>query len=146
MTDSNINFVCPQCAAVNRVPADRTKDRPICAKCKSSLTTKDGPFNLTDSNFARFIGRSESTIVVDFWAPWCGPCRQMAPEFARAATIHAPNFLLAKLDTEESPIAAQPFNITGIPCLIAFRKGKEIARQAGAMNADQIGQWLNSLV
>lgn len=139
------NFVCANCLAVNRVPDDRLDDRPVCGKCKSELTSLNHPIELTDQNFSKFIERSDSIVIVDFWAPWCGPCRSMAADYSKAATALAPQIILAKLNTQEFQDIARPFNIAGIPCLIAFRKGKEIARQAGAMNVDQIVHWVHSI-
>ena len=145
MADSKLNFVCAKCDAVNRVPTNRVADRPICAKCKSQLTTVDGPFSLSEETFHKFITSSSSDIVVDFWAPWCGPCRMMAPDFETASRSLSPKFIFAKVDTDESPMAAQPYNITGIPCVIVFRGGKELARQSGAMKSSQIARWLQSI-
>jgi thioredoxin 2 len=126
------------------VENSRLGDRPVCGKCKHSLFP-DHPVELTDATFQKFLTRSDVPVVVDFWAPWCPPCRQMGPEFAKASSQLSPNFILAKLNTEDSPTSAAPFNITGIPCMIAFRHGQEIARQPGAMRADQIIQWVNSI-
>lgn len=145
MEESNLNFVCASCSTVNRVPKARIGDGPICASCKATLTTQNGPIELSEGNFQKFISQSDSVVVVDFWAPWCGPCRAMAPNYAEAASELAPTFLLAKLDTDEAPQAASPFKITGIPCLIAFRGGKEIARQAGSMSTEQIVGWVQSV-
>lgn len=140
---TKLDFVCIECLAVNRVPVDRLLDRPVCAKCKTRLIP-DHPVELTDANFSKFISRTGALVVIDFWADWCGPCRAMAPNFAKAHTQLAPNVLLAKVDTESNRVAI-PFNITGIPCLIAFKNGNEIARQAGMMNTEQIVAWVNSL-
>jgi thioredoxin 2 len=144
-TEYTLSLVCPDCLSVNRVPEARLADGPVCGKCKQSLTPGQ-PIELTDANFKKFLSRTDLPIVVDFWAAWCGPCQSMAPAFTAAAEQLSPNILLAKLSTEESQRSAAGFNITGIPCLIAFRGGKEVARQSGAMNAQQIVQWTRSVL
>ena len=141
--ETNLNFVCASCAAVNRVPVERLSDAPVCAKCKTSLIP-DHPIELSDETFEKFISRSSLPVVVDFWAGWCGPCRSMAPQFEKAAGQLAGRVMLAKLDTESNQ-AGNRFNIAGIPCLIVFKSGKESARQSGAMSADQIVQWIESV-
>ena len=144
MDQSKLKIVCAACSAVNNVDNTRLADGPICGDCKQSLFPGH-PVDLTDETFQKFVSQTEIPVVVDFWAPWCPPCRQMGPEFAKAATQLAPNFMLAKLDTQASPNASAPFDITGIPCMIAFRNGKEFARQSGGMTAEQIIQWVNSI-
>ena len=145
MLETKINFVCPQCTAINKVPRDRLEDYPICAKCKTQLTSLRHPIELSEESFDKFIKKSDSLIVVDFWAQWCGPCRMMAGDYAKAATDLAPDVVLAKVNTEECPNVSRSFHIAGIPCLIAFRDGKEVARQAGAMKVDQIVGWVGSV-
>ena len=141
--ESILNFVCPSCAAVNRVPEKRLEDKPVCAKCKASLIP-DHPIELTDQTFGKYTSRSSLPVVVDFWASWCGPCRSMAPQFENAAGQMSQQVIFAKVDTESNQVANQ-FNITGIPCLIVFKSGIETARQAGAMNSDQIVKWVQSV-
>jgi len=141
--EAKLNFVCPDCSAVNRVPVQRLSDSPVCAKCKTSLIPAH-PVELTDQTFEKFISRSSLPVVVDFWAGWCGPCRSMAPQFEKAASQTSGRVVLAKLNTESNR-AGDRFNITGIPCLIVFKSGKETARQAGAMNSGQIVQWIESV-
>jgi len=141
--EAKLNFVCPDCSAVNRVPVQRLSDSPVCAKCKTSLIPAH-PVELTDQTFEKFISRSSLPVVVDFWAGWCGPCRSMAPQFEKAASQTSGRVVLAKLNTESNR-AGNRFNITGIPCLIVFKSGKETARQAGAMNSGQIVQWIESV-
>ena len=142
--DTKLNFVCPDCSVVNRVPEERLGDAPVCAKCKTSLIP-DHPVELTDQTFDKFISRSSLPVVVDFWASWCGPCRSMAPHFENAAGQVSGRVVLAKLNTESNQVGNQ-FHIAGIPCLIVFKSGKETSRQAGAMNSDQIVQWIESVV
>ena len=142
--ETTLEFVCPDCAAVNRVPKERISDAPVCAKCKTSLIS-DHPIELTDKTFEKFVSRSSLPIVVDFWASWCGSCRAMAPQFEEAAGRMSQQVVFAKVDTESNQVANR-FQIAGIPCLIAFQSGKETARQSGAMKSDQIVQWIESVI
>jgi len=137
------HIVCPHCSAVNRIPAARLGDHPKCGKCKQPLFTGH-PVELTDQNFAKFISNSDLPVIVDFWAEWCGPCKMMAPAFAEASAQLEPNVILAKLNTEVAQQTAAQFGIRSIPSIIKFKDGKEVARQAGALNAQQIIQWAQS--
>jgi thioredoxin 2 len=140
---ATINFVCSKCLAVNRVPEQRLEDRPVCGRCKTLLVSAH-PIELTDTNFEKFISQSDWPVIVDFWASWCAPCRAMAPQYEQASKVLVSEALFAKLDTESNRVANR-FQIRGIPCLIAFVKGREIARQSGLMNSSQIVQWVRSL-
>jgi thioredoxin 2 len=136
------HIVCPHCHAINRIPRTRLTDKPRCGKCKLALFTGH-PIELNDHNFSQFIMKSDLPIVVDFWADWCGPCKMMAPAFAQASAQLEPRAILTKLNTELAQQTAAKFAIRSIPSLILFKNGKEVSRQAGALNLPQIVQWVN---
>jgi len=144
MTNALI-VVCPHCHAPNRVPVERLRDGATCGKCKETLFT-GAPLELTAASFDRHVGRSELPLVVDFWAPWCAPCRQMAPAFAEAARQLEPSCRLAKVNTEEEQALAARFGIRSIPTLAVFACGREIARQSEAMDAGSLLQWIRNVL
>jgi len=141
--NATLAIPCPHCAALNRVPAERLADRPSCGRCKQALF--DGhPATLTSANFDALTSRGDLPVLIDFWAPWCGPCVGFAPVFAEAARTLEPRVRLAKLDTEAQPQLAARFGIRSIPTLIMLKQGREVARQSGALNAAQLQQFVAS--
>ena len=140
MTDTPILLACPHCRALNRLPPARASEDPNCGRCHKALFTGK-PIALTAADFDAHALRSELPLLVDFWAPWCGPCRTMAPQFEAAAKLLEPQMRLAKVDTEADPVLGARYAIRSIPTLVLLRGGREIARQSGAIGAEQIVRW-----
>jgi thioredoxin 2 len=143
--DEKTHVVCGHCDSVVRLPSDRLSAAPRCPSCHFPLF-EGKPLNLNAVNFDKHVGRGDLPLVVDFWAPWCGPCLAMAPFFEAAARQLEPKVRFAKLNTEDHPAPAARFNIRSIPTMIVFRHGKEIARQSGAMDVAGLSRWLGSVV
>ena len=140
-----VHIVCPHCKSLNRVPAGRLADRPNCGQCHAPLFTGH-PIPLTGADFDLHASRSDLPLVVDFWAPWCGPCRMMAPAYEQAAKALEPHVRLGKVNTEEEQALAARFGITSIPTLMAFRGGRELARQPGALRTQDIVSWVKAYI
>lgn len=137
------HIVCPACQGVNRLPVDAPALEATCGKCRERLFSGT-PVSLNERSFERVVSRTDIPVLVDFWAPWCGPCHAMAPVFEQAARELEPSVRLAKLNTDEAQEIASRFSIRSIPSLVMFRGGREVARQAGAMPLASLVSWARS--
>ena len=142
MSDS-LHLVCPHCHSINRVPTARLGEQPNCGQCHQPIFAGQ-PLELTGSTFARYINKNDVSVLVDFWAPWCGPCKMMAPAFKEAAALLEPHVRLAKVNTDVEQTVGAQYRIRSIPTLILFKGGRELARQAGAMTTQDIVRWTRS--
>jgi thioredoxin 2 len=134
--------VCQHCDAIVRVPSERLADGPKCPRCHEALF-EGHPLTLTDANFDRHVAKGDLPVVVDFWAPWCGPCQMMAPAFEQVAQRLEPAARFGKLNTDEAQGIAARYGIRSIPTLMVFKAGREVARQSGAMNPGSLERWVS---
>ena len=135
-----MHLVCPSCATTNRVQEADLRSDPTCGKCGAALMAA-APVDIGDAALPRFIARTELPVVVDFWATWCGPCRQMAPHFANAAQ-QLPQVRFIKVDSDAAPQASAAYAIRSIPTLILFNRGLEVARRSGAVPTTELVAWV----
>ena len=138
-----LHIVCPACEATNRIPVARQSEAPRCGKCHKPLFNGQ-PLEVSAASFKKHIERDEIPLLVDFWAPWCGPCKMMAPAYEQAAAQLEPKIRLLKVNTEAEQQLGAAFNIRSIPTLALFHRGREVARQAGAMGVADIVRWVQS--
>lgn len=134
------HIVCPHCGAINRVPGDRSAAPASCGTCGNHLFGGKPP-DVNAASFDRHIAKNDIAVLVDVWAPWCGPCRSMAPQFERAAQMLEPDFRLLKLNSDEQPEISARYGIRGIPTMLLFKNGKLAAQTSGAMEATRIAAW-----
>jgi thioredoxin 2 len=143
MAGSSVHVVCSHCSAVNRIPAERPAKEAKCGRCHRPVF-EGKPVAAGAEAFERHRTRNDIPVVVDFWAPWCGPCRAMAPAYERAAAELEPDYRLLKVNTEEEPALAERYQVRSIPTMMLFAKGRPVGQTAGAMNASGIVEWVRA--
>lgn len=142
--DQVLHVVCTHCNAVNRISPSRLRDHPKCGKCHASLFTGQ-PVEVNAIQFDLLLSRSSLPLLVDFWAPWCGPCLSMAPAYKQAAAALEPDYHVIKVNVDDEPTLAARYRIQSIPTIAIFRNGQEVTRQAGAMSSQSMLSWARSM-
>ncbi len=140
-----VNVVCPHCKKINRIPKKERYAKANCGACKNSLLDAK-PVEADSATFSTFVANSDLPVVVDFWAPWCGPCRMMAPAFEEAARSLPLKAQFIKVNTEENPHLGGQYGIRSIPTMVLFKGGREVDRVSGALSAQQIREWVSRFV
>ncbi len=135
---------CPNCQKLNRLPLERVNEKPVCGVCKSSLLL--GPIEADQASFQEILKTSKLPVIVDFWAPWCGPCKMFAPTFAASAIKHGEKIMYVKLDTEANPAIGEQYSIRSIPTLVIFKNGSEVERIHGALYPAELEQLISRFV
>lgn len=141
MNAKQVHIVCTSCAQTNRLPAAKLASGARCGRCHKPLAS-DQPVEVDGPTFQKLRARDEAAFVLDVWAPWCGPCRMMAPAYAKAAEHFGGRVRFLKLNSEDNPDAASQLNVRGIPALFIIQNGKTLSQQAGALPADALIQWV----
>lgn len=139
-----MQICCPHCHKHNRLPIERIAQDPLCGACKKSLLS--APIELNQANFAEATGQDHLAVLVDFWAPWCGPCMQFAPTFAAAAQRYANQLVFAKVNTELEQQLGSQFQIRSIPTLAVFKGGRGLDRLSGALRTPELEQYVNTIL
>jgi len=146
MEQATTTIECDSCGANNRVPLSRLKQKPKCGKCSARLPLGGGPITVTDANFEETISTSPVPVIVDFWAPWCGPCRMIGPALEKLAGQMSHDVLIAKLNVDENPKVASQFQVRSIPMLLGFVEGEAVDTQIGALPPSALESWVRRVV
>ena len=149
MTDQSIILRCSNCGTQNRIPVSRVNDRPICGRCKHLLPEKkhlDRPIDVTDRTFSEAVLNDPGAVLVDCWAPWCGPCRMVAPVLEQLAQEYTGKVKISKLNVDENPVTAANYAVQSIPTMLLFRNGKLINTLVGALPKNEIENHIRSLL